>query len=212
MKKPLDSVPIIDAYQRGMSLFAIAKEFNSYPTTIKRILERNGIELRHDGVKKGEVLVGDGEKLIEWAKTQGRLVSKAELARVIGKHRLSDSYFVKYPELGQYVKSYEQQELAPYVTKLYTWFKDNNISYKPNDSVALKGLSVQARLLDEGYTDIVVYINIKPKCVSKKVFNAQIERRVAKAKELGFKILFLTEDHFKDLDCLHRELCILTKE
>lgn len=212
MKKPLDSVPIIDAYQKGMSLFAIAKEFNSYPTTIRRILERNGIELRHDGVKKGEVLVGDGEKLIEWAKAQGRLVSKAELARVIGKHRLSDSYFVKYPELGQYVKSYDQQELTPYVTKLYEWLKDNSISYKPNDSVALKGLPVQARLLNESYTNVVIYISIKPKCVSNRIFNAQIENRKARAKELGFKILFLTEDHFKNLDCLHKELYNLTKE
>ena len=53
--------------------------------------------------RSGEPYVQNGEKLIEWAKAQGRLVTKAELAEVIGTKRLSPSYFIKYPELSKYV-------------------------------------------------------------------------------------------------------------
>lgn len=76
---------IISAYEKGQSINSIAKTFETYPTSIKRILEKNKIELRHDSRKKGEVYVEDGEKLLEWAKAQGRLVTKSELAKVIKK-------------------------------------------------------------------------------------------------------------------------------
>ena len=88
---------IIDAYNSGQSMNAIAKEFHTYPTSIRRILKRHNVKLRHDTRKKGELYVKDGEKLIEWAKAQGRLVTKDELAEVVGRKILSPSYFLKYP-------------------------------------------------------------------------------------------------------------------
>ena len=110
---------IVNAYKNGQSMNSIAKEFSTYATTIRRILERHNVKLRHDFVKKGELYVKDGDKLIEWAKAQGRLVTKTELAKVIGKKRLSPSYFLKYPELGQYVEIDMQNELSEYYKKLY---------------------------------------------------------------------------------------------
>ena len=110
---------MITKYNNGDSLNSIAKDFHTYPTTIKRILERHDVELRHDERKEGRLYVKDGEKLIEWAKAQKRLVTKAELAKVAGTKRLSPSYFIKYPELGQYVVTHEQNELQEYSQKLY---------------------------------------------------------------------------------------------
>ena len=93
----IDNQVIIDAYNNGESMNAIARAFGTYPTTVKRVLEKNNVELRHDAATKGTVFVKDGEKLIEWAKAQGRPVTKAELAAVIGRKRLSPSYFLKIP-------------------------------------------------------------------------------------------------------------------
>ena len=81
----IDNQVIIDAYNNGESMNAIARAFGTYPTTIKRVLEKNKVELRHDAATKGTVFVKDGEKLIEWAKAQGRLVTKAELAKQLVK-------------------------------------------------------------------------------------------------------------------------------
>ena len=156
----IDNQAVIDAYNNGESMNAIARAFGTYPTTVKRVLEKNKVELRHDAATKGTVFVKDGEKLIEWAKAQGRLVTKAELANQLGKTKLSPSYFIKYPELGKYVVRREQKELREYSQKLYEWLEFNNISYKPNDRTKL-GLSVNALLLGE-YTGIAIDIFIKP--------------------------------------------------
>ena len=118
---------MIDEYNKGLSMNEIARNHNTYPTSVRRILKQNGVELRHDAVRKGSLIVQDGEKLIEWAKSQGRLVSRKELAKVLGKKRLSPSYFIKYPELGQYVITHEQKDVLEYSEKLYKWLKENNI-------------------------------------------------------------------------------------
>lgn len=162
----IETEAIIKAYEEGQSMNSIAKAFGTYPTTIKRILERNGVDLRHDVAKKGDYIVKDGDMLIEWAKKQGRLVTKSELAALLGKNRLSPSYFIKYPELGQYVVTREQKDLQEYSQKLYNWLKENNIAYKPNDRTKL-GVSVSALLLED-YTGLAVDIFIKPTCVSRK--------------------------------------------
>lgn len=121
----LDRNEIIKAYNSGKSLTAIAKEFHTYATSIKRILEKESIELRHDIKKPGKLYVQDGEKLIEWAKAQGRPVTKLELAQVIGRKKLSPSYFEKYPELGQYIITREQNDIQKYSEKLYDWLQKN---------------------------------------------------------------------------------------
>jgi len=121
----LNSEEIIKAYNEGESLNAIAKKFHTYPTSIKRRLEKEGIELRHDIKKSGKHYVQDGEKLIEWAKAQGRPVTKLELAQVIGRKKLSPSYFEKYPELGQYIITREQNDIQKYSEKLYDWLQKN---------------------------------------------------------------------------------------
>lgn len=195
---------IIDEYLGGLSMNKIAKNHKTYPTSIKRILEKYGIELRHDTTKKGELTVKDGEKLIEWAKSQGRLVTKAELAALLGKKRLSPSYFIKYPELGQYITTREQKDTREYSQKLYNWLKENNIPYKPNDRTHL-GLSVSALLLGE-YTGLAIDILIKPKYVSKKHYNNNKESKKYRAKIHGLTVLFLNEEHFKNLDGIKTSL------
>ena len=114
----MEECKIIEAYKAGKSMTAIAKEASTYTTSIRRILIRNNVELRHDGKKKGELYVEDGEKLIEWAKAQGRLVTRTELATVIGKSKLSPSYFEKYPELGKYVKGRINIQLQKYTEQV----------------------------------------------------------------------------------------------
>lgn len=189
---------MIDEYNKGLSMNEIARNHNTYPTSVRRILKQNGVELRHDAVRKGSLIVQDGEKLIEWAKSQGRLVSRKELAKVLGKKRLSPSYFIKYPELGQYVITHEQKDVLEYSEKLYKWLKENNIPYKPNDRTKL-GLSVNALLLGE-YTGIAIDIFIKPVYVSKRKHEEDTKSKMSKAKENDIVIIFLNEEHFKNLD------------
>ena len=189
---------MIDEYNKGLSMNEIARNHNTYPTSVRRILKQNGVELRHDAVRKGSLIVQDGEKLIEWAKSQGRLVSRKELAKVLGKKRLSPSYFIKYPELGQYVITHEQKDVLEYSEKLYKWLKENNIPYKPNDRTKL-GLSINALLLGE-YTGIAIDIFIKPVYVSKRKHEEDTKSKMSKAKENDITIIFLNEEHFKNLD------------
>ena len=194
----IETSAIIEAYKNGQSINSIAKAFGTYPTSVRRILERNKIELRHDSRKKGELYVEDGEKLLEWAKAQGRLVSKAELATVIGRSKLSPSYFIKYPELGQYVETRTQKSLKSYIDKLYDWLKENDIPYKPNDRTAL-GVSVDALLLGE-YSNLAIQIIEKATSVSKKKHEKSMNQKIEKAEETGIKLICLNKDHFKDLD------------
>lgn len=196
----IDKKAIIEAYINGESLNSLARKFNTYPTSIRRVLERNNVELRHDFIDKGELYVEDGNKLIEWAKAQGRLVTKTELAKVLGKSRLSPSYFIKYPELGQYIQLREQQELQTYSEILYEWLKKNNIQYKPNDRTKLK-MSVTALLLGE-YKKFIIQIHIKPKCISKKKFEIDTRERIQRALDNDMFIIWVKEEDFKNLDNL----------
>lgn len=195
----IETSAIIEAYKKGQSINSIANTFDTYPTSVRRILERNNIELRHDSRKKGELYVQNGEKLLEWAKAQGRLVTKAELADVIGKSRLSPSYFIKYPELGQYVETRTQKSLKAYVNKLYDWLKKNNIPYKPNDRTTLEGVSVDALLLGE-YSNLAIHISERATYVSKKKHEENIKQKMERAEKAGIRIIFLNKDHFENLD------------
>ena len=194
----IDNQAIIDAYKNGQSLNSIARAFGTYATTVKRVLEKNNIELRHDAVTKGAIIVQDGEKLIEWAKSQGRPVTKSELAKVLGKKRLTPSYFIKYPELGKYVVRREQKDIEKYTEKLYQWLNDNHIQYKPNDRTKLK-VSVDALLLGE-YSGLAIQIQEKPTCISTKKFEERIKLKMRRAKEADIVIVFLNKEHFEDLD------------
>ena len=194
----IDNQAIIDAYKNGQSLNAIARAFGTYATTVKRVLEKNGVKLRHDAVTKGAIIVQDGEKLIEWAKSQGRPVTKSELAKVLGKKRLAPSYFIKYPELGKYVVRREQKDIEKYTEKLYQWLNDNHIQYKPNDRTKLK-VSVDALLLGE-YSGLAIQIQEKPTCISTKKFEERIKLKMRRAKEADIVIVFLNKEHFEDLD------------
>lgn len=196
----VDYEAIIEAYNNGESMNSIARAFGTYATSVKRILEKHDVELRHDDKKEGSLYVKDGEKLIEWAKAQGRLVTKAELAAVVGRKKLSPSYFIKYPELGQYVTTREQKELQEYSQKLYSWLKENDISYKPNDRTKL-GVSVTALLLGE-YSNLAIEIFIKPTYISKKKHEENMNLRMSRAKEVGMTVVFLSEEHFADLDSI----------
>lgn len=205
----LEEDKIIEAYNNGESMNAIAKEFHTYATSVRRILARNNVELRHDTKRKGDFYVRDGEKLIEWAKAQGRLVTKTELAHVIGKKKLSPSYFIKHPELGQYVKSETQTDLEEYYTKLYEWLQKNHIDYKPNDRTKLK-VSVDALLLGE-YSNIALHILEKPKYVSKKRHDDSIQLKIDRANQMGIRIIFLTKEHFQNLDVIKELLYSLIR-
>ena len=194
----IETSAIIEAYKKGQSINSIANTFGTHPTSVRRILERNDIELRHDSRKKGELYVQNGEKLLEWAKVQGRLVTKAELANVIGKSRLSPSYFIKYPELGQYVETRTQKSLKAYVNKLYDWLKKNNIPYKPNGRTVLEGVSVDALLLGE-YSNLAIHISERATYVSKKKHEENIKQKMERAEKAGIRIIFLNKDHFENL-------------
>lgn len=204
MKMEIDSNILIEEYNNGKSINSIAKKFGIYPTTVARVLEKNNIELRHDVIRKGILAVKNGEKLIEWAKAQGRLVTKAELAKVAGTKRLSPSYFIKYPELGQYIQTRGQKETQYYNSTLYAWLKQNGIPYKPNDRTKLK-VSVTALLLGE-YSNIVLQIAIKPKCVSVKKYSEDMLEKKNRAHEQGMTILFLYQEDFENLDTLKERL------
>ncbi len=198
--KELDKDKIIEAYNNGQSLTSIAKDLHTYATSVRRVLERYGIELRHDSKKAGELYVQDGKKLIDWAKAQGRLVTKTELAQVIGRSRLSPSYFKKYPELGQYIITQEPTELQEYSQKLYNWLQKKGIQYKPNDRTKLK-VGVTALLLGE-YEGLALQIHIKPTYVSKKKYDETVKTKVRRASKNGIFIIWLSEEHFKDLDSM----------
>ncbi len=195
----IDYEAIIKAYNEGESMNSIARAFGTYTTTIKRILEKHNVELRHDTRVEGELYVKDGDKLIEWAKAQGRPVTKAELAKVIGRKKLSPSYFIKYPELGQYVQTRTQKSLESYINKLYSWLRENNISYKPNDRTVLGGLSIDALLLGE-YSNLALQISEKATYVSKKKHEENIKQKMERAEKAGIRIIFLNKDHFENLD------------
>lgn len=195
----IDYEAIIKAYNNGESMNSIARAFGTYTTTIKRILEKHNVELRHDIRAEGELYVKDGDKLIEWAKTQGRPVTKAELAKVIGRKKLSPSYFIKYPELGQYVQTRTQKSLESYINKLYSWLRENNISYKPNDRTVLGGLSIDALLLGE-YSNLALQISERATYVSKKKHEENIKQKLERAEKAGIRIIFLSKEHFENLD------------
>lgn len=195
----IETSAIIEAYEKGQSINSIARAFDTYPTSVRRILERNNVKLRHDSRKKGELYVQDGEKLLEWAKAQGRLVTKAELAAIIGKSKLSPSYFIKYPELGQYVETRTQKSLEIYINQLYNWLKENNIPYKPNDRTVLEGLSLDALLLGE-YSNLALQISERATYVSKKKHEENIKQKLERAEKAGIRIIFLSKEHFENLD------------
>lgn len=194
----IDNEAIIKAYNNGQSMNSIARAFGTYPTTVKRILEKNNVVLRHDVVKKGDFMVQNGEKLIEWAKAQDRLVTKAELAKIIGRTRLSPSYFIKYPELGQYIETYNQKDLKPLNEKLYDWLKENNISYKPKDRTKLK-MSVDALLLGE-YKGLAIQISEKPIYVSNKKHLQKMNEILNRGLKAGITVVFLNKEHFDNLE------------
>lgn len=200
MDLKINTEKLIKDYQNGLSLNVLAQMYGTYPMTIKRILEKNNVELRHDNRKAGEYYVEEGEKLIEWAKAQGRLVTRAELAAVIGTKRLSSSYFKKYPELNHYLKTHEQSDLEVYTQKLYDWLQENNIPYSPNNRERLK-VTVTALLLGE-YKDIALQIKIKPKCLSKHVFEQRMAKKHYRAGFDNVSIIFINESNFKNLDYL----------
>lgn len=196
----IDNEAIIEAYISGESLNSIARAFGTYPTTVRRVLIKHGIELRKEERTKGSFWVTGGEELIEWAKAQGRLVTKAELAKVAGTKRLSPSYFLKYPELGQYVKTDVQNELEEYYEKLYAWLKENNIAYKPGDRTKLN-VMIDILLLGE-YSNLILQIAEKPYRVSKKAHEDRMELLFNKAKAQGMTVIFLNKDSLEDLDKL----------
>lgn len=194
----IDNKAIIDAYENGQSINSIARAFGTYATTVKRVLEKNHVKLRHDTIEKGSVIVQDGEKLLNWAKAQGRLVTKSELAEVLGRKRLSPSYFIKYPELGKYIQPEVQTDLEDYYNKLYNWLQENNIDYKPNDRTKLK-VSVDALLLGD-YNNVALQIIEKPKCVSRKKHDNSIKLKQERANEAGINLIFLSKKHMENLD------------
>lgn len=196
MELKISTDAIIEAYNDGQSMTSIARAFGTYPMTIQRILMKNGVELRHDTRRKGELYVKNGEKLIEWAKAQGRLVTKEELAKVIGKKRLSPSYFIKYPELGRYIEAKEQKDILYYSSTLYAWLKQNGILFKPNDKKAL-GAYVDVLLLGE-YEGFAIQLNIKPKNISKKAHAERMQRIYEKSKDTDITVFFIDEKYFEE--------------
>lgn len=194
----LYSKDIVNAYLAGDSMDSIAKRYDTYATTIMRILKKEGVKSRYSDTKKGALYVKNGDKLIEWAKAQGRLVTKEELAKIVGTKRLSPSYFLKYPELGKYVVTHGRDDLKYYNDKLYDWLRENNIPFKPNDKTKLKK-SVTALLVGE-YSNIILNVAIKPIGVSKFDHETRLKTILDEATRLNLKIISLNKKDFEDLD------------
>lgn len=200
----LDIEDIINSYKKGESMNSIGIKYGVQATIIRRILIKYNVPLRHDTRNRYSLVVKDGEQLIEWAKAQGRLVTRSELAAKVGTKRLSPSYFVKYPELGQYVKTREQQNIREYSKQLYKWLKKNNIPYKPNDRTQLH-VMVTALLLGD-YKRIAIQIIKQPKNMSKYDYENFKNLKKERAKETRTKLIFLTEKDFEHLDTLKETL------
>lgn len=149
--------------------------------------------------------------MIEWAKSQGRLVTKAELANKIGTKRLSPSYFEKYPELGKYVVTRQQNDLQEYYEKLYDWLQKNEIPYKPNDKTKTKTSSVDVLLLNE-YSGIALQIAVKPRNVSYKDHTDKMNTKRNNAISAGLSLLFLYHEDFVCLDNLKQMLEALKRK
>lgn len=192
----VDELKVIEAYKKGLTMNAVARDFHTYPTTVKRILAKYDVPVRYDGPKKGVLSVKNGKELIEWAKAQGRPVTKAELAKLLGKARLNPSYFTKYPELGKYVVSDERKEFHEYYEKLYKWLEIRNIPYKRNDRTKLN-VAVDVLLLGE-YSNIAIEIVERPKYLSNKAHNERLLKKTYKADTVGVKLVKLTKKHFEE--------------
>ena len=201
----MDESKIIAEYKEGKSMTALAKEYGTHATTIMRMLQKHHVELRHDATRKGVLSVDKGYELIEWAKAQGRPVTQRELAEVIGRTRLSPSYFVKYPELGKYVRSRDRKVLEDYEQILYGWLEKNHIPYKAKDRKTLNGTTVDALLLG-AYSNTILHLFIKPKFVSEKLFNQRISIIMQKTTAKKIRLILLNEDQLKHLDGLKEVL------
>lgn len=197
----MDESKIIAEYEKGKSMTAIAKEYGTHATTVMRLLQKHRIKLRHDATRKGVLSVDKGDQLIEWAKAQGRPVTQQELAELIGRTRLSPSYFIKYPELGKYMKSRKRKELADHEQVLYNWLEKNHIPYKAKDRKTLNGTTVDALLLGD-YSGTVLHLFIKPKYVSEKNFEERISAVIQKTTAKRIRLILLNEDQIKHLDGL----------
>lgn len=191
---------IVNAYLAGESMDSIAKRYDTYATTIMRILKKEGVKSRYSDTKKGALYVKNGDKLIEWAKAQGRLVTKEELAKIVGTKRLSPSYFLKYPELGKYVVTHSRNDSKYYNDKLYEWLRENNIPFKPNDKTKLKK-SVTALLVGD-YSNIMLHVAIKPLGISKSDYEEKLKIMLNKANSLNIKLILLNKQHFENLDSI----------
>lgn len=206
----VDELKVIEAYKKGLTMNAVARDFHTYPTTVKRILAKYDVPVRYDGPKKGVLSVKNGKELIEWAKAQGRPVTKAELAKLLGKARLNPSYFTKYPELGKYVVSDERKEFHEYYEKLYKWLEIRNIPYKRNDRTKLN-VAVDVLLLGE-YSNIAIEIVERPKYLSNKVHKERIDKKINAAHAKGMKFIELTKANFdSDLEGLEELISGLKK-
>ena len=198
---------MIDMYNEGASLNAIARAYGTYATCVRRILLKHGVELRHDKTVKGESILTDGDELIEWAKAQGRYVTKAELAEHLGVTRLSPSYFKKYPELGKYIKGRGQKEFREDIEKLYKFLADNNIPYKPDDRTKLK-VSVTALLLGE-YANIALQLTDKASCVSTNRYKYEMDLKKKRALEAGVRLVLISTKDLENLDDIKYTLDLL---
>jgi hypothetical protein len=195
---------IVEAYVGGKSMNAIAKYFGTYPTSVSRILKKHKVSLRHDAKRKGTIYLSNGQILLDYARVQGRLVTRAELAALIGRKRLSPSYLAKYPELANYMNLCERQEFHNYRLELYDWLQKNKISYKPMDRTRLR-VSVDALLLGK-YSDIILQIKEKPYTVSTNTHKGKISKITERADKAGVKVIFLDKHDFENLDSLKEKL------
>lgn len=196
--KDLPIKEILKLYGEGRSISYLGKKYNTHAMTISRILVNNRVPLRHDSrrykTSRG-VNVAEG---IRWAKLQPGPVSRKALAEHLGLKTIPDSYYKEYPELYRCITPTMSQELQPYANKLFLWLKDNHIPFKPYDRTKLKNGKIDALLLDE-YSNIGLQIAVKPYVISKKEFETSIKHKRERAEKAGVILIFLTEEHFKNL-------------
>ena len=122
----LDHEYIIEQYKAGRKVLNIAKEVNSYPKKIQKILKSNGVEFR----KKDCYLSGpDNPKFTGYEELQG-----SELARIKAGAKNRNLEFSVSPE---YIWNLflEQDRKCKY-TGIELFFARNNLEYRMGESNA----------------------------------------------------------------------------
>lgn len=195
---------IIKKYKKGASLNALAREYKTYPITISRILEKKGIKLRHDKLVRGSVVNDRSSEILDIVTSVDYPLTEGEIAAQMGIKRLPPKYLKRCPEIGKYIAPRAQADLRRFYKILTRWLDNYGFDYKLNDRKAL-GVSIDVLLLGK-YNKVGILINIRPRYVSKKLYDSRMQEKLRRAKLNGIPMILLEYNDFPELSGLREEI------